>query len=80
MCKEYIDMIKRKAMMCFVIMLALILPVLFSSGCTHVSPGKIVFVSERDGNQEIYVMDADGSNQTRLTDNQAIDEWPNWSP
>ena len=29
--------------------------------------GKIAFVSDRDGNQEIYVMNADGSGQTRLT-------------
>jgi len=27
----------------------------------------IVFVSNRDGNNEIYRMNADGSNQTRLT-------------
>ena len=42
--------------------------------------GKIVFVSERDGNQEIYVMNADGSGQTRLTDNAAFDTSPSWSP
>ena len=28
---------------------------------------KIAFVSERDGNPELYVMNADGSNQTRIT-------------
>ena len=28
---------------------------------------KIVFSSHRDGNHELYVMDADGSSQTRLT-------------
>jgi ribosomal protein L13 len=42
--------------------------------------GRIVFSSKRDGNYEIYVMDADGSNQTRLTDNSAIDVSPVWSP
>jgi len=31
--------------------------------------GSIAFVSQRDSNEEIYVMDADGSNQTRLTYN-----------
>ena len=28
---------------------------------------RIAFVSERDGGYEIYVMDADGRNETRLT-------------
>ena len=42
--------------------------------------GQIAFVSERDGNSEIYVMNADGSNQTRLTHNRAYDADPTWSP
>ena len=33
-----------------------------------------------DGNYEIFVMDADGSNQTRLTDDPARDADPSWSP
>ena len=41
--------------------------------------GRIVFCSERDGNYEIYVMDADGSNQTRLANNDDIDASPDWS-
>jgi Tol biopolymer transport system component len=31
--------------------------------------GRIAFVSQRDGNEEIYVMNADGTEQTRLTHN-----------
>lgn len=42
--------------------------------------GKIVFHSERDGNVEIYKMKSDGSNQTRLTLNEASDTYPVWSP
>jgi tol-pal system beta propeller repeat protein TolB len=41
---------------------------------------KIAFVSDRDGNSEIYVMNADGSNQTRLTHDNADDVMPKWSP
>jgi TolB protein len=41
---------------------------------------KIAFESDRDGNNEIYVMNADGSNQTRLTNNPADDTEPSWSP
>ena len=40
----------------------------------------LVFVSERDGNPEIYLMAADGSNLRRLTDNTADDSEPAWSP
>ena len=41
---------------------------------------RIVFVSEQDGNREIYVVNADGSNLLRLTDDANIDEDPEWSP
>ena len=40
--------------------------------------GKIAFVSNRDGNDEIYAMNADGSNQTRLTNNAAFDNGPSF--
>ena len=41
---------------------------------------QIAFVSKRDGNFEIYVMNADGKNQRRLTNNRADDWSPSWSP
>ncbi len=41
---------------------------------------KIVFQSYRDGQPEIYVMNSDGTGQTRLTNNQASDSAPAWSP
>jgi Tol biopolymer transport system component len=41
---------------------------------------KIAFSSTRDGNTEIYVMDANGNNQTNLTNNSADDFWPAWFP
>jgi Tol biopolymer transport system component len=42
--------------------------------------GKIAFQSNRDGNFEIYSMNADGSDQTRLTTNAAEDVNAAWSP
>ena len=42
--------------------------------------GRIAFDSLRDGNGEIYVMNADGSGQTRLTDDPGFDGSPSWSP
>ena len=42
--------------------------------------GKIAFVSDRDSNTEIYVMNANGTNQTNLTNNAADDSAPTWSP
>jgi dipeptidyl aminopeptidase/acylaminoacyl peptidase len=42
---------------------------------------KIVFGSVRNGgNHDIFIMDADGSGQTRLTNNPAGDGFPAWSP
>ena len=41
---------------------------------------QIAFVSERAGNWEIYVMDNDGENPRRLTNNPNKDVNPSWSP
>ena len=42
---------------------------------------QILFVSERDGNPEIYVMDNSGNNVVRLTRNDKVkDVQPVWSP
>jgi TolB protein len=40
----------------------------------------IVFVSNRGGNRDIYVMNADGSGLQRLTRNPKSDDDPVWSP
>lgn len=47
-----------------------------------VSPGgdRIAYMSDRDGNWEVYVMNADGSGSTRLTNDPAADALPAWSP
>ena len=41
---------------------------------------QIAFDSLRDGNSEIYVMNANGSGQSRLTTEAAADSEPAWSP
>ncbi len=42
--------------------------------------GRVLFVTESDGDREIYVMEADGTNRIRLTNN-LFDDWsPSWSP
>ena len=50
--------------------------------CAAWSPDgrRIAFDSDRDGNTEIYVMNADGSGVTRLTNHDARDSVPAWSP
>ena len=41
---------------------------------------KIAFASNRTGNLEIYVMNTDGTQQTRITTDPAADYLPAWSP
>jgi Tol biopolymer transport system component len=42
--------------------------------------GQVAFMSKRDGNWEIYVVDLDGSGLQRLTRDPANDGLPAWSP
>ena len=41
---------------------------------------KIAFTTGRDGNDEIYLMDTDGTNLKRLTQNTYHDAYALWSP
>ena len=41
---------------------------------------RIVFESIRDGNFEIYAIEADGTEPVRLTNDPAVDLFPDWSP
>ena len=43
-------------------------------------PSLLAFRSNRDGNHEIYTMNADGSGLTRLTNDPSEDDAPAWSP
>lgn len=41
---------------------------------------RVVFVSNRDGDDELFVMSANGSGLRQLTRNRAVDTTPAWSP
>ncbi|MCH8310509.1 MAG: PD40 domain-containing protein [Chloroflexi bacterium] len=53
-----------------------------NDGPTGWSPDstRIINSTDRDGNFELYVMDADGGNPVRLTNNPALDGSGTWSP
>ena len=42
--------------------------------------GRIAFASDRSGNPDIYIMNADGSGPTRLTTDPGIEDFPSLSP
>lgn len=61
----------------FTLSLALIITTLYP---VCAGDEKIAFSSNRKGNWDIYVMNPDGSNQVRLTNNRGVDVSPVWSP
>ncbi len=86
----------RKALGCSLMLVAQVIIVVIYASSVFILPSQpnqsafgtvpgpneqIVFYSDRDGNQEIYVMNAaDGSNQTRLTYNDVQDTGSTWAP
>ena len=61
--------------------LPLIPPTEVSAPDPHLKAGRIAFTSYRDGpDGAIYVMNADGTQQTRLTNSVGGDRTPLWSP
>src|SRR2546427_399494 len=63
---------------------AFLLATLGCSGSTAPATGapiaKIAFYTNRDGNAEVYVMNADGTGPANRTNNPASDAEPAWSP
>ena len=66
--------IKRIHLFTFVLAAILLIP------SAILAQEKVVFESQRDGNSEIYLMDATGANQLRLTSNSFYDAEPAFSP
>ena len=58
----------------------LLLATLLISSCASPSRDQILFTSDREGNQDIYVVDSDGQDLTRLTIGESNDSDPLWSP
>ncbi len=66
---------------CVVVIVGLVVPMSpLAVAQPPASSSLITFRSYRDGNYEIYVMNADGTNQRNLTNNPAEDSRPAWSP
>ena len=54
--------------------------VLYFNGSPGLFLSQIAFISTRDGEREIYLMDYDGSNQRRITWHSTLTLMPAWSP
>ena len=54
--------------------------VLYFNGRPGLFLSQIAFISTRDGEREIYLMDYDGSNQRRITRHNTLTLMPAWSP
>jgi TolB protein len=54
--------------------------VLASASQAQLDNTKIAFVSNRDGNSDIYLMNPDGTNPVNITNHPAYDGQPSWSP
>ncbi len=50
------------------------------TGTRGVAGTEVAFVSKRSGNPEVFVMDADGTNQRAVTNNRSINAFPDWAP
>lgn len=64
----------RYCILILIVLVWLVLPV------ASLENGKIAFGSTRDGTSSIYIMNADGSEETRLTNNPVFDSLPAFSP
>ena len=58
----------------------LLLLAVFAIGCNSISENeKIIYISEKDGNPEIYSMNIDGSDIQRITNSSRAEENPKLS-
>lgn len=50
------------------------------TGTAGVAGTEIAFISDRSGEREVWVMDADGARQRAATDGKTIKAFPDWTP
>lgn len=50
------------------------------TGVRGVSSTEFTFISDRGGNKEVWVMDADGASSRQATANRSLNTFPSWSP
>ncbi len=67
---------RRMAMLTALVIVALLLV----TSCRSPEPARILVECEREGNSDIFLMNADGSNVVNLTNHPAWDGTPAWSP
>jgi len=63
------------AVLCLVLLLGSVV-LLINVRAQEPQQAQIAFQSDRDGNYEIYIMDADGKNPRNITNNPADDRYP----
>lgn len=67
----------RRTVMLAVMIIVALMPL---AGCQRQAPAHILVECERDGNSDIFVIQADGSGMVNLTNHPAWDGTPAWSP
>ena len=70
----------RRAVIASMIALGMIITLAPAASAAEPESGKIVFASDRDTDTEVYVMNPDGSDPTRLTTTPGEDFEPAFSP
>ena len=70
----------RQAVAAFILPIILVVIAACGDGGSAEPTGRIGFGSNRTGTVGLFVMNGDGSGQTRLTDDPEFDSNPTWSP
>jgi hypothetical protein len=79
--RDYVSLLNCKDKPTFISpLIPTVTPTLTASSAKLTGKGRILFVSDADGDREIYIMETDGTSRFRLTNNQFNDHSPTLSP